>query len=68
MSFASRIVPTGVLLSATAGPSAISRPHAVWPQADPAQRIDLAERLAAGTLRVFNREATNIEGAPAACA
>ncbi len=62
MRFATRVVLTGVLLSAIAAPAAVNRPAAASLQPACVQRIDLAERLAARKLRVVNREATSIEG------
>jgi hypothetical protein len=56
------LVVAGVAVALTAVALPASRVEAARPQSAPTERINLAERLAAGTLRVVNRDATPTQG------
>lgn len=56
------LVVAGVAVALTAVALPASRLEAARPQSAPTERINLAERLAAGRLRVVNREATPTQG------
>ena len=57
-----RFILAGVVVACAVGRPPMSRVQAAPPQGGPTERINLAERLAAGTLRVVNRDATPTQG------